>query len=166
MTTSIEKADVLFASGRSRAYPVALEFGDAGVVEFDLDNEVGLTVERRRGTLPGFGKLVSWVCDKVLRRKESGLTEVEEHKGRSVLLPVQVLRKKGDEVVSVTTSTGSVWVLSGDEYVSVAGGGSLGSAVAQTGYLGAGGFGSVGGAGEREEQEEKGQKVSDGRELG
>lgn len=164
MVTSIEKADVLFASGRSRAYPVALEFGDAGVVEFDLDNEVGLTVERRNGSLPGFGKLVSWACDKVLRRDKLGRTDTEERSGRSVLLPVEVLRREGDEVVSVTTTTGSAWVLSGDEYVSVACGGSLGGTVAQTGYLGAGGFGGIGGSNEREEQE--GQKKYDGHELG
>ncbi|OUN45193.1 hypothetical protein B5G20_09995 [Collinsella sp. An7] len=164
MVTSIEKADVLFASGRSRAYPVALEFGDAGVVEFDLDNEVGLTVERRRGSLPGFGKLVSWACDKILRHDKLGRTDIEERSGRSVLLPIEVLRREGDEVVSVTTTTGSAWVLSGDKYVSVAGAGSCDGAVAQTCYLGAGGFGSVGGAAEREKQE--GKEMGDGRELG
>lgn len=110
MVTSIEKVEVLFASGRSRAYPVAIEFYYTACIEFNLNPKLGITAELMYSGLPGGNMECKWQYDKV--------------KGASVLVPMSVLRNGKDDVVSITTSTGSSWVLDGEEYVSVANNGS------------------------------------------
>lgn len=148
---TVVNADVLFASGRSRSYPVAVDFDNAAYAEFNLDDKLGLTVERRFGQLKGGGQSVDWGCDK-LETQTGWYTDgtpsydYSSLHGCSVLLPIAQMLDERDPVVSVTTSTGSSWVLVGDDekgyrYETMGGG-----AAAQTGYFGAGGFGSLGGA--------------------
>lgn len=148
---TVEKADVLFASGRSRAYPVAVDFDNAAYADFNLDDKLGLTVERRFGQLKGGGQSVDWRGDKLETQTGwytdgSPSYDYSSVCGCSVLLPMAEMLAEADPVVSVTTSTGSSWVLVGNDekgyrYETMGGG-----AAAQTGYLGAGGFGSLGGA--------------------
>lgn len=151
---TVEKADVLFASGRSRAYPVAVDFDNAAYADFNLDDKLGLTVERRFGQLKGGGQSVDWRGD-TLKTQTGWYTDGSPSYdylsvcGCSVLLPMAEMLAEADPVVSVTTSTGSSWVLVGNdekgyryETMETMGGGPA----AQTGYLGAGGFGSLGGA--------------------
>lgn len=154
MVTSVEKVEVLFASGRSRAYPVAVEFGSTAVVEFNLDNKLGVTVTRMHGGLLGGNEPVSWIPDRV----KSSDMRWDDVEGCSVLVPMDVLRNGKDDVVGVTTSTGSSWVLDGERYVSIAGNGS-GFDEPVTDFN-ADSFALA------SANEEENEKVRDGRELG
>lgn len=114
MVTSVEKVEVLYESGRSRSYQVAVTFGQTAVVEFGLDPELGITVRRMYGAVLGDDKPVNWVPDKKNVKDKVHLADVE---GRTVLMPMYLMHNGKDDVVSVMTSTGSCWVLDGGKYV-------------------------------------------------
>lgn len=122
MTTIIVQADLMHESGWPESVPVEIEVNPTARIGFGV-KDAGLVVEVKYGSaLPGGEKQVQWRGKETFQGSYSGvMSRGPVIEGYSVLIPTSEMLS-GDKVVSVTTSNGGSWVLSGEKYNSVSGG--------------------------------------------